>query len=128
LVVLAGREVPFPRLFAMVMYASIPLMLGSFFGYGLVMAKGLDAVHSIRDLRPLIGLNAFVQEQGAMVDAALSSINVFEVWYVVLLAIGLRHVGRFGRSGAIGVALGFWMAATTVQVALATIAASMLRI
>ena len=126
--VLAGRDVPFPRLLAMVMYASIPLMLGSFFGYGIVMAKGIDAIHSLRDLKPLIGLNAFVQEQGAAIDAALSSINVFDAWYVVLLAIGLRQVGTFGRKTAIGVALGFWVAATSVQIALASVAASLMAI
>jgi len=47
---------------------------------------------------------------------------------VVLLIIGLRHVAGFGRAAAVSLVLGFWVAATSVQVALGAVVEAMINV
>jgi hypothetical protein len=44
----------------------MPLMLGSFLGYGVIMARGLNSIGLLHDLQPMLGLNAFVHGRGRL--------------------------------------------------------------
>jgi hypothetical protein len=127
ILILVGKDVAFRQMLAMVVYASLPLALASYVGYGLIMARGLDAIGGLHDLKPLLGVNAFIHAGSGAVDAILASLNPFDAWYVCLLAIGLHHVGTLERRRAATLAASYWGVTVALQVTLAVMAQSVLK-
>jgi len=108
LLVVLGRYCSWRRLFVMMVYASIPIFIGQYVGYALVLLKDPSTVSGIRDLQPVIGLNALFRPENAAWNVVLGSISVFDIWYVVLITLGLEIVAGLKRSHACATSLGLW--------------------
>lgn len=123
-----GVDVPFRRLMATVAHANIPL-LGAALVTGVVGAiRGYTGIQSVVDLHARLGLDAFWPGAPALTRALLALASPFEVWYMILLVIGVASAAGVRRNIAVVLGLGIWMLGATVQIATVVYSEQMARV
>jgi Yip1-like protein len=81
----------------------------------LILVARPESFTAARELRLRAGLDLFVQPESPLLAAALSAVNVFVVWWGVLLVRGVaRLAGIPGRSATL-VAAPVWLAAVALR-------------
>ncbi|MBA3891811.1 MAG: YIP1 family protein [Gemmatimonadaceae bacterium] len=118
-VTLVGGYVSLRAMFSLAAHANVPLILGYFMNLQLLLVRGPDAIGGLDDLRPRLGLNAFLPGASPGIDVWLGSIGPLDVWFVLLLVIGLEQMAQVSRRTAVGLALGYWLLSTGLQASLA---------
>jgi hypothetical protein len=102
---LAGGEGKYRMLLSVVAYASLPALLLQVAGLVVLKMKGVDAVTSMEDLRPPLGLNLLAPSVVGFTGALLSGINPFSLWQMVLTAIGVQVTHKTSKGSAYTVAI-----------------------
>jgi len=105
----------FMVLFTGLMFAKLVLMPASILTYVIVSLRGADSVNSMMDLIWTIGPAMFVTSNKLLFNI-LSQIQIFEVWYFVLLVILVEKVTGAKRGTCILVAAIYWLLGAAVQV------------
>jgi hypothetical protein len=81
----------------------------------IVMLRGIDSVQSMMDLIWTIGPAMFVSDNKLLFNI-LSQINLFEIWYLVVLVIAVRKITGTTGAGATAAALVYWLLGAVLQV------------
>jgi Yip1 domain len=116
-VVLATGDGDYKRLFSLAAHANLISFAGSLFVLVILHLRGIDVIQSAADLQPAIGLNLVLHPQNRIVLMFLGSINLFEIWYVVVLVIGLVKLAPgITKLQAATIASGFWLVICMVQI------------
>lgn len=102
---LAGGEAKFKTLLSVATYTALPSLLLQAVGLLVLQMKGADAVTSIRDLQPALGLNLLAPSLGGFAGAVLGGINPFAIWSMILTAIGIRVTHKTSKGAAYTVAI-----------------------
>ncbi|HEX6201767.1 MAG TPA: YIP1 family protein [Thermoanaerobaculia bacterium] len=106
----AGGEIGFVRSFAVTLHGLMPNAVASLLSIPVIL--GLQEIDPGEAQRGLLAshLAAFAPEDtSAWLLALLARIDVFAIWSLVLLVIGLRTVGRLSTAAATGVVLVVWL-------------------
>jgi len=94
-------KVKFVKIFSLVTTASIFSVFGLAVNVAILYIRGLDAIKGADDLS-VIGLNLLfnVEETGLPLYQFLAGINVFELWYALILIFGLSKIAdiKIGKS------------------------------
>ena len=85
----------------------------------IVFLRGADRVAAPADLQPPIGANLLLPDAGEPLYTILGAINPFEIWYVVVLMIGVRALNRFSRRQAATAVLIAWALITSLRAVVA---------
>jgi hypothetical protein len=108
---LFGGEGDFHQAFSATAYASMPTVVRSLVLLIILLARGGS------DLIPAQTLGTIVRSNlGFLVDmktnpmafALLSSVDIFTIWFVVLLIIGFAHLARVSKGKAAGIVISLW--------------------
>lgn len=90
----SAAEPKFRSVFSLVVNAEYILILMALINIVILHARGVGAVSGMHDLQSIAGIDLFFR--GMALDAAvvqlLRSVNVFNVWYIVLLALGVAKI------------------------------------
>jgi hypothetical protein len=121
-VTLLGGYVSLRAMFSLAAHANMPLMLGYFMNLQLLLSRGPDAIGGLDDLRPRLGLNAFLPGASPGIDVWLGALGPLDVWLVILLVIGLEQMAHLSRRTAVVLAVGYWLLATALQASLVGLA------
>lgn len=117
---LLGGDGKFGQYFALWMYAGLPLAVQALLTIIVLLAGG--GGENFR-LESPIGTNpGFYFSPGSVspaLSALLSSLDIFTLWTLVILAIGYSVIGRVKRGAAYGVVFGWWGLLVVIKVALA---------
>lgn len=120
---LAGSEIDFRRSLSVAVHGMMPFLVATLLTVPVVLSRAelnLKDVQSARYLHS--NLASFAADSTAKpVLALLSSIDLFSLWTIVLLAIGYRVVGKVSRAAAFGVVLTLWAVFVAGKVGLAAI-------
>lgn len=111
-----GRFKPY---FAACMHANLIQMAAGLVNFWIIHLRGVDAVSTMMDLQWAIGLNLLVTTENPALHALLSSVSVFELWYLAVLVIAVEKLSRCGRGQAIAAAVTYWVLAVGVTAGLA---------
>ena len=84
--------------------------IGDLVNTALIYIRGVDMIGHVYDLS-LTGLNLLtsIEQVGATGYVFLSSINPFQLWFVVLLCIGLKVLAEMKPVKAIVICILFWL-------------------
>jgi hypothetical protein len=90
LTLLAKPSLTFIKSFRLIIYSYFVLVIGDFINSGLLYIRGLDKITTTYDIS-LTGLNVFtsLEKSGVGLYQFLSYVNPFQVWFVILVSIGL---------------------------------------
>jgi len=101
----AGGDAKFKTLLSVAAYTALPAILLQAATIGVLKMKGVEAVSSMEDLRPPLGLNLLAPNTTGFTGAVLAGINPFSLWGMVLTAIGIQVTHKTSKGGAYTVAI-----------------------
>lgn len=105
--------------FCLIASAEVFSLIKSGFTLLIIFARGTDRLTSLADLQPPIGANFLLPDAGEPLYTILGAVNPFEIWYLVVLVIGVRALNRFSRAQASAAVLLAWALITSLRAALA---------
>jgi hypothetical protein len=111
-----GKPASFVAGLGVVVLAETPRLLENAFILTLIVLRR-SPVQSTLDLRPPIGVNLYLDGLSLRMDALLNQLNVFELWHVAVLALGIRSVFHTSTGAALLLASGLWLMGLVIQVA-----------
>jgi hypothetical protein len=96
---LGAPQVTFRSLFVCVLYAEVIMVLMGTMNVLLLYIKGMDGVRTIVDLQAIIGFDYFLRDRTSNLPLFLflNNINVFNIWYVATIGIGVSVVTCFHK-------------------------------
>ena len=105
----SGARVEFRQLFNLVSMASIIKILNGVAAFIVIQMKR-DEIQSIQELSPSLGLDIFLPDgTHRALFAAVNYFSIFQIWFIVALAIGLAALARIGKGKAFAVVTPVWL-------------------
>jgi len=123
LIVQLFTEVDFKRIFSVVVHCGVITFLGSILSFIILKLRGLQSIKSAADIQVSLGLDLFLRnpDLDLPLKAFLSNINVFSIWWIVLISLSLSITGKISRIKATVMAIFFWFFSTAIQVGIASL-------
>lgn len=118
---LLGSEIDFRRSLSVTVHGMMPLVLAALLTVPVALSRAQISMQDVKASRLLSSnLAVFAPDSaGSVALALLSSIDLFTIWTVVLLAIGFRIVARLSAAAAWGTVLTFWLVGIGLKLVLA---------
>ena len=121
---LFDERAPFKKIFSLVGHCSIIGFIGVFLSWIILHLRGIDTVSTLKDLNVSLGVTLMLSKSdlSTPVRTFLSHLNIFSVWYWIIVGLGLCIV--FGCSkkraaivtgSAWGLSLVFSVVVTTIS-------------
>lgn len=120
-----GGEGNFQQAFSVVTYASMPSVVKSLIMGIVILARGGVPGTEMETL--VLSNPAFLVEQKAhpVLFSALTSLDVFTIWYVILLVIGFAAISRFSKAKSATIIVSLWAIAVAIKLAFVSFGAMM---
>jgi hypothetical protein len=99
----------FKKHLSIYLWSSLVASVGVLLSNIVVRVKGIEEVRSYRDALAPFGPAALLPEGGKIWYALFSTLDVFAVWFYLLLAVGVTQVFRMSRSASLLVVLPVWL-------------------
>jgi hypothetical protein len=107
---LFGGEGDFKQAFSVTCYASIPTIIKSVVTLAIILAKG--GIIPAQALATLVRSNlGFLADYKAspMAFALLTSIDIFSIWFLVLMIIGFAYLARVSKAKSAVIIVSLWL-------------------
>ena len=120
---LLGGEMTYKTSFATTVHGLMPNAISSLLALPVVMSRGALSYEEVRSGGVLASNLAHFapEETGTAVRALLAGIDVFTIWALVLLIIGLAVTARVSRAKSGAVVIGLWVVYVLFKVGAAAI-------
>jgi Yip1 domain len=94
-----GARAKFRDVFSLMAACALIPALQYIAAYVVVRVKG-DEVHSVEQLTPPFGLDIFLQNLHGAAFAVVNFFSIFEIWYIVVLTVGLAYLTKSSKTKA----------------------------
>lgn len=101
---------------SLVSTAMLTTLFGSWFVLLVLTIRTPAAIRAMADLQPAIGLSLFFPNASLLVFTLLNDINLFDLWFMSVLARGLSSQGILRPRGALCVSFGVWAFCVAAQI------------
>ena len=110
LTLIAKPALTYIKSFTIIVYSYFALLLGNLINIGLLYLKGLDNITNPFEIS-LTGLNLLtsVEQAGLVLYSFLSYINPFQVWFIILISLGLKVFADIKYTKALLICILFWV-------------------
>ncbi|HYK16696.1 MAG TPA: YIP1 family protein [Bryobacteraceae bacterium] len=105
---ITGARAKFRDVFSLMAACSLIPALQYIAAFVVVRVKG-DEVHSVEQLTPPFGLDIFLQDLHGVAFAVVNFFSIFEVWYIVVLTVGLSYLTKSTKAKAFVTIAPAWM-------------------
>ena len=121
--VVAKPAISYMKAFSLIVYGYFAILIGDLVNTGIMHMRGLDKITNPFELM-FTGLNVFttMEEAGAAIYTFLCLINPFQLWFVVLLSIGLKVFADIKYIKALLICFIFWLITIIYPIASAVFA------
>lgn len=99
----------FKKHLSIYLWSSLVASVGVLLSNILVRLKGVETVRSYRDALAPFGPAALLPEGGKIWFALLSTLDVFAVWFYLVMAVGVTQVFRMSRGASLLVVIPIWL-------------------
>jgi len=115
-------QLNYTKTLRLIIYCFIVLVIGDLVNTALIYFKGIDTIENMYSVT-LTGANVLtsVEKAGVALYTFLAYINPFQLWFVVLLTIGIKIFTDFSWGKSFAICIIFWLIITLFPVASATI-------
>jgi len=107
----------FKRLFTLYLYSYIIPSVGAILSFVLARQKGLENIRSMQDARVSLGLSFLVSSEHRYLEAFLNTIDVFSIWFYILMVLGIMTIFRLTRKQAILSIVPIWLISVAFELA-----------
>lgn len=112
---IAGLRAKFRDVFALMASCSLIVALQSIAVIIVVRAKG-DEITSQEQLQPPFGLDIFFQNVHGALLALLNYFSIFQVWYLIVLTLGLSYLAKTSKGKAFFAITPAWVVPLLIRV------------
>lgn len=105
---ITGAKAKFRDVFSLMAACSLIPALQYIAMYIVIRAKG-DEIHSVEQLAPPFGIDIFLQDLHGPLLAVANFFSIFEIWYLVVLGIGLAVLARSSKGKAFAAITPAWI-------------------
>lgn len=118
---LFGSNIDFQGSYSVVLHGLMPMVVSSLLSLPVILSKEVIGFKDIQNGSYLMSNLGFLasEETSAPLRAALSSLDVFTIWSLILWAIGLRWVGRVSQTMATVTVVSVWLVYVLCKIGLA---------
>lgn len=117
LVSMMSEKASFSKYFAIMFYASCVAIMAQVVSTFVVRMRGVSAIRSADDAQATLSLGYIFNPDGAVLRGLMDSVEVFGVWSLILVAMGLIHVFEISRNRALAVVIPLWLVSAGFAVA-----------
>ena len=75
----------------------------------IIAGKGVESIESLADLKMSIGPAALVPDASGALEALLQSFSLFQIWYYVVLVLGVAAIFKLRRAQAVVPVVPIWL-------------------
>ena len=110
LTLIAKPALTYIKSFILIVYSYLAVLIGSFVNAGLLYNRGLEEITNPFEIA-LTALNVLtsLEEVGVTTYTFLTLINPFQIWFVILLSIGLKVFAEIKYLKALIICMIFWL-------------------
>jgi hypothetical protein len=118
-ILLNAQNIRYKSIFTVVVYSEFIILLMGIINLLLLYIRGVDSINNITDLQTIVGLDYFLTDKQYSITlyTFLSSFNVFSVWYVATLTIGISIITYFSKYKSAILVSAIWLLCVGLQVA-----------
>jgi hypothetical protein len=116
LVTILSSAATFRRYFTLTLFMSMIVSLGAIISSAVVRMRGVDTIRTIKDAQVSVGLGFLAPEGSDVLYGLLSSIDVFTIWSLAVLGLGLMHIFGMSRGQAIACVIPWWLISAALVV------------
>lgn len=116
----ANSAVRYAVIFRLVVYASVIVFLHDVLRFG-VMVQRARVAQTVADVVPLTGLDLIFTPGNRALAVLFASVNVFDVWFLLILAAGVRVLAKVSKTAAALSVIPVWVCFTGLQMLAATL-------
>ena len=120
---LMTSQMTYRQTFSLVAFTSIFQLLESCTVLTILRLKGIENLNSPLDFQPPVGLNIVFGSTNLSWNTFLNDFNLFEIWYVVILVLGVATLSQCSRLKAVVVVVPVWLFLVCIQVCVVAISA-----
>ena len=121
LLVASGHVARLGRLLAVVATANLVLALKHAYVFGILQARGIGSISGPGDLEARVGLGAFLPVDDPVLLVVVESINLFDIWFLVLITIAIQRTEQASTRAAGVIVLVAGLLACTYRIVLAAL-------
>ena len=110
-------QLNYSKALRLIIYCFIVLVIGDLVNTALIYFRGIDTIENMYSVT-LTGVNVLttVEKAGVALYVFLSYINPFQIWFVVLLTLGIKIFTDFGWGKSFAICIIFWLIITLFPV------------
>lgn len=117
LVSLLSEQANFKKYLAVMLYASCVAVVAQVVSTLVVRMRGVDTIRSAEDAQASLSLAYLLQPDGRVLKGLMGSIEVFGIWSLILVAMGLMQVFGMPRNKALAVVIPLWLVSAGFAIA-----------
>ena len=99
----------FKKTLSLISFCGIITILEQIIGTVVLKMRGTESIESAADLRFSLSLAPILGEGKGLLNAVLQSLSIFQIWYYVVLILGIAAIFKISRKQAIIPALPIWI-------------------
>ncbi len=99
----------FKKMLSLLAFCGLIPMIEQIVGAAVIAARGIESVESMADLKMSIGPAALLPDATGALEALLQSLSLFQIWYYVVLVLGIAAIFRMKRAQAVIAAVPVWL-------------------
>ena len=111
----------YKKALTIVAYSYLPILARDAVTCVMLLMRSDAALRNADGMTVALGLNLLFPSMQLPWSALAGSINLFEIWFVTLLVVGISKAARTTPRRALGIVLPTWIIAVVLQSALATL-------
>lgn len=115
----------YKKVLTIVAYSYLPILARDAVTCLILLARSDEVLRHADGMTVALGLNLLFPSMPLPWSALAGSINLFEIWFVILLVVGISKTARTTPRRALGIVLPTWIVAVVLQSALATLGHAM---
>ena len=123
-----GGHGTFRQTLSVTVHLNVVSQLHAWAGFAWLELRGLEAIESVADASPTLGLNVVARSANPWLDAVLSGVNPFSVWFVTLLGAAAVTVFGMRRSSGVAVGTAYWLVTVALAAAGRALATRLLEV
>jgi hypothetical protein len=104
-----SRRSSFKKTLGLIFYCGVISLPGQIIGALVIMSRGIESVESTSDATMSFSLAPLFPEVKGVLAALMRSFGIFEIWYYVVLVLGIAVVFKISRKKAIFAAIPSWL-------------------
>ncbi len=112
--------------FSLLVYSEMILVFMNIVNVLVLYIKGISSIRHVTDLQAIIGMDFLLKNRISNLPlyTFLNSINVFTVWYLATLTIGISVVTGYRKLKSSMIVVGVWLLGVAFQVVMSAISSS----